>query len=118
MGATPRSRSCASGSARIRLCGAVSGRRSARCHRQRGYGEHSSTAPAIPSIRGICTFRTTHRQSGDTRDRALIPGVGFSIEPGVYLAGDVGMRSEVNAFIGTDGLLITPSDYQKELMIV
>lgn len=60
-----------------------------------------------------------HIDNLETReDRALIPGVGFSIEPGVYLAGDVGMRSEVNGFIGTDGLLITPSDYQKELMIV
>jgi Xaa-Pro dipeptidase len=48
----------------------------------------------------------------------LIQGVGFSIEPGVYLAGDVGMRSEVNGFIGADGLLITPSDYQRELLVV
>jgi Xaa-Pro aminopeptidase len=60
-----------------------------------------------------------HIDNLETReDRVLIPGVGFSIEPGIYLAGDVGMRSEVNGFIGTDGLLITPSDYQKELMVV
>ena len=60
-----------------------------------------------------------HIDNLETReDRALIRGVGFSIEPGVYLAGDVGMRSEVNGFIGADGLLITPSDYQKDLLIV
>ena len=60
-----------------------------------------------------------HIDNLETREeRALIPGVGFSIEPGVYLAGDVGMRSEVNGFIGADGLLITPSDYQKDLLIV
>jgi Xaa-Pro aminopeptidase len=60
-----------------------------------------------------------HIDNLETReDRVLIPGVGFSIEPGIYLAGDVGMRSEVNGFIGADGLLITPSDYQKELMVV
>jgi Xaa-Pro aminopeptidase len=60
-----------------------------------------------------------HIDNLETReDRTLIPGVGFSIEPGVYLAGDVGMRSEVNGFIGADGLLITPSDYQKDLLIV
>ena len=60
-----------------------------------------------------------HIDNLETReDRTLIPGVGFSIEPGIYLAGDVGMRSEVNGFIGADGLLITPSDYQKELLIV
>jgi len=60
-----------------------------------------------------------HIDNLETREeRLLVPGVGFSIEPGIYLAGDVGMRSEVNGFIGADGLLITPSDYQKELLIV
>jgi len=60
-----------------------------------------------------------HIDNLETREeRALIPGVGFSIEPGIYLPADVGMRSEVNGFVGADGLLITPSDYQKELLIV
>ena len=60
-----------------------------------------------------------HIDNFETREeRALIPGVGFSIEPGVYLAGDVGMRSEVNGFIGADKVLITPSDYQKDLLVV
>ena len=60
-----------------------------------------------------------HIDNLETREeRTLIPGLGFSIEPGIYLPGDVGMRSEVNGFIGADGLLITPSDYQKELLIV
>jgi Xaa-Pro aminopeptidase len=60
-----------------------------------------------------------HIDNLETREeRALIPGVGFSIEPGVYLAGDVGMRSEVNGFVGADGVLITPADYQRDLLIV
>jgi Xaa-Pro aminopeptidase len=60
-----------------------------------------------------------HIDNLETREeRELIPGVGFSIEPGVYLAGEVGMRSEVNGFIGSDGLLITPADYQREMIIV
>jgi len=60
-----------------------------------------------------------HIDNLETREeRALIPGVGFSIEPGVYLDNDVGMRSEVNGFIGPDGVLITPSDYQKDLLVV
>ena len=29
--------------------------------------------------------------------RTLLPGVGFSIEPGIYLAGEIGMCTEVNA---------------------
>ncbi len=60
-----------------------------------------------------------HIDNLETREeRELIPGVGFSIEPGIYLPGDVGMRSEVNGFVGADGLLITPSDYQKEMLVV
>jgi Xaa-Pro aminopeptidase len=98
-------------------------------------GEVDDTARAVIVKRGFGEFfvhRTGH--SIDPRDlhgsgphidnletreeRALIPGVGFSIEPGVYLAGDVGMRSEVNAYVGADRVLITPGDYQKELLIV
>jgi Xaa-Pro dipeptidase len=60
-----------------------------------------------------------HIDNLETREeRELIPGVGFSIEPGIYLEGDVGMRTEVNGFIGADGVLITPSDYQKDLLVV
>jgi Xaa-Pro dipeptidase len=60
-----------------------------------------------------------HIDNLETREeRELIPGVGFSIEPGIYLEGDVGMRSEVNGLIGADAVLITPSDYQRELLVV
>jgi Xaa-Pro aminopeptidase len=60
-----------------------------------------------------------HIDNLETREeRRLIPGVGFSIEPGIYLTGDVGMRSEVNGFIGDGEVVITPSEYQRELIIV
>lgn len=51
-------------------------------------------------------------------DRLLIPGVGFSIEPGVYLPGELGVRSEVNAFVGEDALLVTPATPQRDLFVV
>ena len=52
----------------------------------------------------------------ETRDtRRLITGVGFSIEPGIYLAGDVGFRSEVNVFMGPDGPEVTTPDPQREI---
>lgn len=60
-----------------------------------------------------------HIDNLETRDeRMLVPGIGFSIEPGVYLAGDVGMRSEVNAYVSDKGVVITPLEYQKDLIIV
>jgi len=55
----------------------------------------------------------------ETREeRRLLPGVGFSIEPGIYFADDVGMRSEVNGFVGEHELLVTPRDIQHDLIIV
>ena len=60
-----------------------------------------------------------HIDNLETREeRELIPGVGFSIEPGIYLDGDVGMRSEVNAWMGKGEVVITPTSYQTELIIV
>jgi len=55
----------------------------------------------------------------ETREeRLLLPGVGFSIEPGIYLANDVGMRTEVNAYLTERDVAITPSSFQKELIIL
>jgi Xaa-Pro dipeptidase len=51
-------------------------------------------------------------------DRLLIPGVGFSVEPGVYLPGEAGVRSEVNVIVGDGDVLVTPRSYQRELMVV
>jgi Xaa-Pro aminopeptidase len=49
-------------------------------------------------------------------DRLLIPGVGFSVEPGVYLEGEFGMRSEVNVFMADAGPEVTPREPQRELI--
>jgi Xaa-Pro aminopeptidase len=55
----------------------------------------------------------------ETREeRFLIPGVGFSVEPGVYLAGEFGLRTEVNAYVGEGELIITPNEIQRDLIIV
>jgi Xaa-Pro aminopeptidase len=60
-----------------------------------------------------------HIDNLETREeRALIPGVGFSIEPGIYIPGDVGMRSEVNGIVTSEGVIITPDSYQTDLFIV
>jgi Xaa-Pro dipeptidase len=50
-------------------------------------------------------------------DRRLIPGVGFSVEPGIYLAGAFGIRSEVNMFMGDQGPEVTPRQPQVELIV-
>lgn len=50
--------------------------------------------------------------------RRIIPGSGFSVEPGIYIEGEIGLRSEVNAHARADGLDVTPGDYQRDLIVV
>jgi Xaa-Pro aminopeptidase len=60
-----------------------------------------------------------HMDNYETHDdRILIPGIGFSIEPGVYLTGRFGMRSEINAFIDATGPQVTPGTPQHDLLLV
>ena len=85
----------------------------------RGYGEYfiHRTGHSIDaqSLHGA----GPHLDNLETREeRTLIDGVGFSIEPGVYLPGVLGVRSEVNARVDGRKLVVTPADYQRELMIV
>jgi len=50
-------------------------------------------------------------------DRLLVPGVGFSVEPGIYLSGEFGIRSEVNMYWGEQGPEVTPQVPQMELIV-
>ena len=53
----------------------------------------------------------------ETHDtRLLLPMTGFSIEPGVYVAGDFGVRSEINVALTPEGAEITGADPQRELL--
>lgn len=86
---------------------------------QRGYGKYFThrTGHSIDA-RGLHGMGP-NLDDLETRDeRALIPGVGFSIEPGIYIAGEFGMRSEVNAYVTSTGLVVTPAEYQRELVII
>lgn len=51
-------------------------------------------------------------------DRALQPGTGCSVEPGIYLPGDFGVRSEVNVYWGDAGLEVTPREPQTALVTI
>lgn len=52
----------------------------------------------------------------ETRDsRRLIPGTAFSIEPGIYLEGKFGIRSEIDVYInGSDAIVTAP--HQTEII--
>lgn len=54
----------------------------------------------------------------ETHDtRRLIPGLCFSVEPGVYLA-DFGIRSEVNVYIQEDGSGLVTGEQQEEMVLI
>jgi Xaa-Pro aminopeptidase len=60
-----------------------------------------------------------HLDNLETREeRLLVPGVGFSIEPGIYIPGKIGMRTEVNVYMTAGEAVVTPRVYQRDLMIV
>jgi Xaa-Pro aminopeptidase len=55
----------------------------------------------------------------ETRDdRVLVPGVGFSVEPGIYLPNELGIRSEVNVHWGPDGPEVTPTTAQTDIFLL
>lgn len=49
-------------------------------------------------------------------DRELVPGAGFSVEPGVYLPGEFGVRSEINMVWAGEGPRVTPAVPQRALI--
>lgn len=54
----------------------------------------------------------------ETHDtRRLIPGVAVTIEPGIYLPGEFGVRSEIDMFMGEDGPRIT-TQMQRDVVLI
>jgi Xaa-Pro aminopeptidase len=54
----------------------------------------------------------------ETRDsRKLIPGTGFSIEPGIYFAGKFGVRSEIDVYIDGTNVIVT-HPHQTEIFAI
>lgn len=84
---------------------------------RRGYGE-AFVHRTGHSIDGDLHGSGPHLDDFETYDiRELMPGVGFSVEPGVYLTGRFGVRSEVNVYWGAAGPVVTPNDVQREMIV-
>jgi Xaa-Pro dipeptidase len=84
-----------------------------------GYGDRvvCRTGHSIDRV-GLHGFGPTIDDTESFDTRVIVPGVGFSVEPGIYFPGEVGLRSEVNAHARADGLDVTPRDYQRDLIVV
>jgi Xaa-Pro dipeptidase len=55
----------------------------------------------------------------ETRDsRRLIPGIAFSIEPGIYLEGKFGVRSEIDVYVAEKDIEVTGQPIQTEIVAI
>ncbi len=85
--------------------------------RDRGYVE-AFTHRTGHSIDADLHGSGPHLDNFETNDiRRLVPGVVFSVEPGVYLTGNFGVRSEVNVILLEEGPEVTPREPQTELIL-
>jgi len=84
-----------------------------------GYGDRivCRTGHSIDRV-GLHGYGPTIDDTESFDTRVILPGVGFSVEPGIYIPGEIGLRTEVNAHARHDGLDVTPGDYQRDLIVI
>ncbi len=70
-----------------------------------GHSIDTATHGMGPNIDNLETHET----------RVLLPGVGFSIEPGIYIAGEIGVRTEINVYMSESGPEVTPGGIQSAM---
>lgn len=55
----------------------------------------------------------------ETRDtRMIVPGTCFSIEPGIYLAGEMAVRTEIDVYVRDDGSVEVFGPIQQDLLLI
>jgi Xaa-Pro dipeptidase len=83
---------------------------------ERGYGQYF-THRLGHSISYEVHGEAVNLDGFETRDtRRIIPGIGFSIEPGIYLP-EFGVRSEIDAYMSESGPYAT-SPVQREVVLI
>jgi Xaa-Pro aminopeptidase len=86
--------------------------------KERGFGEYFTHRTGHSIDPRDLHGSGPHIDNLETREeRFLVPGVAFSIEPGVYIPGEIGMRSEVNVYLTQGKATVTPENVQRELIV-
>lgn len=49
-------------------------------------------------------------------DAELIPGTGYTVEPGIYIEGKFGVRSEIDVYLGKNGEVVVTTPAQMRIM--
>ena len=82
-----------------------------------GYGERFSHRLGH-SIGREVHGNAVNLDSWETHDtRRLIPGIATSVEPGIYLPGKFGVRSEIDVYISEEGPIVTTAVQREPVMI-
>jgi Xaa-Pro aminopeptidase len=102
-----------------RVAGAEADRAAREVIDRAGYGDRivCRTGHSIDRV-GLHGFGPTIDDTESFDTRLILPGVGFSVEPGIYIPGEIGIRTEVNAHARKDGLDVTPGEYQRDLIVI
>jgi Xaa-Pro aminopeptidase len=83
-----------------------------------GYGEHFIHRTGH-NIGVVVHGNGVNIDNLETKDeRLLVPGVCFSIEPGIYLEGEMAVRSEIDVFITPAGEVTVAGDEQESLILI
>lgn len=83
-----------------------------------GYGEQF-THRTGHSIGEECHGNGVNIDNFETRDsRFITAGVLFSIEPGIYLEGKFGVRSEIDVYVGDKDIEVTGQPIQTEIVAI
>lgn len=86
---------------------------------QRGFGEYFTHRTGHSIDQRDLHGSGPNLDNLETReDRLVFPGIGFSVEPGIYITGEIGVRSEVNCCFLDGELVVTPDEYQTEMMVI
>lgn len=65
--------------------------------------------------------RSPHGIYGGLRPRTkseLVPLLGYTIEPGIYVTGEYGFRSEIDFYVDRDGSVIVTTPVQKKIELI
>lgn len=83
-----------------------------------GYGEHFIHRTGHSIDRDLHGSGPNLDNLETRDDRLLVPGVGFSVEPGIYLPNHLGVRSELNVYWGMEGPEVTVSRPQDDVFLL
>lgn len=86
--------------------------------RRAGYGDYFIHRTGH-SIGEECHGNAVHIDNLETKDeRLLVPGICFSVEPGIYFEGEMAVRTEIDCFITLGGEVVVAGDEQEDLILI